>query len=82
VTGLIGQANDHGHALPSSPQPWDIRTVTPRLLQTSTYDCGLWVLAAIAAVLAGRHLPGLKEEDMGGFRSQLYHLVLSLPSKV
>ncbi|KAG2160028.1 uncharacterized protein EDB93DRAFT_1073972 [Suillus bovinus] len=36
-------------------------------LQTNDYDCGLWVLAALAAVPRGSHRPGMCEEDMIAF---------------
>jgi hypothetical protein len=35
--------------------------------QTNGYDCGVWVLAEIMAVLQGFHLTGLQEDDMESF---------------
>ena len=46
----------------------------------STVSCGLWVLAAIAAVLRGYHLPSLVESDMPSLRHSLYRHILYLPS--
>jgi Ulp1 family protease len=48
-------------------------------MQTTTYDCGLWVLAGIAAGLRGRHFTGLSEADMRTFRRRLFHIVSDLP---
>lgn len=47
-------------------------------VQTNSYDCGVWVLAAIAAVLRGFDMTGLHEKDIHNFRRYLYCLVLSL----
>jgi Ulp1 family protease len=51
-------------------------------MQTTTYDCGLWVLAAIAAVLRDRQFTGLSEADMKSFRRRLYRIVSSLPHRM
>jgi len=48
-------------------------------MQTNGYDCGLWVLAQVAAVLRGYDITNLREEDMGGFRQYLQSLILSIP---
>ncbi|KAG2046020.1 hypothetical protein BDR06DRAFT_985702 [Suillus hirtellus] len=47
---------------------WVARPLILNPLQTNGYDCGLWVLAALAAVLWGSHRPGMCEEDMIAFR--------------
>jgi hypothetical protein len=49
------------------------------VLQTNTYDCGLWVLAGITAILRGFNITGLKEADMPWFRKYLTGLVMTLP---
>lgn len=48
-------------------------------VQTNGYDCGVWVLAAVAAVLRGRHVTGLCEDDMHHLRHYLRALILSVP---
>ncbi|KAG2113977.1 hypothetical protein DEU56DRAFT_874329 [Suillus clintonianus] len=58
-------------------RPWQ-HDIKLEPLQTNGYDCGVWVLAAIMAVLRGFHSTGLHEDDMEGFRQLLYHLVLDL----
>ena len=50
-----------------------------RALQTNDYDCGLWVLASIAAVIQGHDAMGLVESDMPAFRRYLQACVLSIP---
>ena len=47
-------------------------------LQSNGYDCGLWVLAQIMAVLRGYDITNLHEGDMPEFRRYLQSLVLSI----
>ncbi|KIJ57551.1 hypothetical protein HYDPIDRAFT_104107, partial [Hydnomerulius pinastri MD-312] len=47
--------------------------------QTNGFDCGLWVLAQIAAVLRGFDITGLQEGDMASFRQYLRIQVLRIP---
>ena len=49
-------------------------------LQMNSYDCGVWVLATVAAVLRGFDATGLKEVEMADFRHYLHCLVLALPT--
>lgn len=60
---------------------WQTRALNVNPCQSNTYDCGLWVLAAMIAVLRGRHVTGLLEEQMSDFRHYLCSLVLSLPAR-
>ena len=48
-------------------------------LQFNGYDCGLWVLAQITAVLRGYDITNLREGDMPEFCHYLQSLVLSIP---
>ena len=50
-----------------------------RALQTNDYDCGLWVLATVAAILQGHDAMGLREGDMPAFRWYLLTCILSIP---
>ncbi|KIL57472.1 hypothetical protein M378DRAFT_16228 [Amanita muscaria Koide BX008] len=54
--------------------PWTVRPLTMKRLQTNSYDCGIWVLATITAVLRGFDLPSLREKDMGEFRQIIAHV--------
>ena len=47
-------------------------------VQLNDYDCGLWVLATIAAVLRGFDVTGLTELHIPAFRRYLHRLVLTL----
>lgn len=59
---------------------WVARPLSINPLQTNSYDCGLWVLAALAAVLRGAHRPGMREEDMIAYRHYLHTLVVKIPT--
>ncbi|KAG2745434.1 hypothetical protein P692DRAFT_201679529, partial [Suillus brevipes Sb2] len=48
------------------------------VVQTNGYDCGVWVLAMIAATLHGNHCTSIGEEDMHIFRHYLRALVLQI----
>ena len=50
-------------------------------LQTNGYDCGVWVLATVAAAIRGFHVTGLHEKDMPLFRRYLYMSALSIPPR-
>jgi hypothetical protein len=49
-------------------------------LQTNGHDCGVWVLASVAAVLRGFDVTGFSEADMPWFRQFLLYHILSLPA--
>ncbi|KAG1879878.1 hypothetical protein F4604DRAFT_1923085 [Suillus subluteus] len=59
---------------------WVAHPLTVNPLQTNNYDCGLWVLAALAAVVRGAHRPGMHEEDMIAFRHYVRTLVVRIPA--
>ncbi|KAG2156682.1 uncharacterized protein EDB93DRAFT_1238950 [Suillus bovinus] len=59
---------------------WVACPLTVHPLQTNSYDCGLWVLAALAAVLRGAHTPGIYEKDMISFRHYVRTLVVRIPA--
>ncbi|KIM66829.1 hypothetical protein SCLCIDRAFT_109629, partial [Scleroderma citrinum Foug A] len=47
--------------------PWIARPTTTWALQMNDYDCGLWVLATVVAILRGHDAMGLREGDMPAF---------------
>lgn len=49
-------------------------------LQNNDFDCGLWVLATIFAVVRGNHITGLHEWDMDNLRRYMRTMVLALPA--
>ena len=46
--------------------------------QTNSYDCGVWVLASITAVLRGFDVTGLQEADISAFRYFLLDLIVKM----
>ncbi|TFK17153.1 hypothetical protein FA15DRAFT_761178 [Coprinopsis marcescibilis] len=59
---------------------WIASPVVRCALQTNRFDCGVWVIAFIASILRGYHLPDLKEKDIQEFRRLLYEYALCLPT--
>jgi hypothetical protein len=55
-----------------------VRPLLTHMVQSNCYDCGLWILAAIAAVLRGKHMTGFVEGDMRAFRQELLRNILYL----
>ncbi|KAG2739058.1 hypothetical protein P692DRAFT_20756820 [Suillus brevipes Sb2] len=58
---------------------WVARPLTVKSLQTNGYDCGVWILAAMIAVLRGRHITRLQEDEMSDLRYYLRARILSIP---
>ncbi|KAG1770194.1 hypothetical protein EDD22DRAFT_977211 [Suillus occidentalis] len=58
---------------------WVARPLTVKSLQTNGYDCGVWILAAMIAVLCGRHITRLQEDEMSDLRYYLRARILSIP---
>ncbi|KAG1722590.1 uncharacterized protein EDB91DRAFT_1088074 [Suillus paluster] len=58
---------------------WVARPLMTEAVQTHSFDCGVWVLAVIAATLHGNHCTSLGEEDMHIFRHYLRTLILQIP---
>ncbi|RDB29776.1 hypothetical protein Hypma_013855 [Hypsizygus marmoreus] len=80
ITSLVINANRHGHHLPVVVEEgWTAVPLTVRPVQTNGYDCGLWVLAAIAGVLRGYHAPRPDERVMQVLRDILRRRILGLP---
>ncbi|KIO09804.1 hypothetical protein M404DRAFT_130054 [Pisolithus tinctorius Marx 270] len=58
---------------------WSAHPIICEPLQSNGYDCGLWVLAQVAAVLRGYDITNLREGNMIAFRRYLQSLILSIP---
>ncbi|KAJ3558744.1 hypothetical protein NM688_g740 [Phlebia brevispora] len=58
---------------------WTAYPLSTTAQQTNGYDCGVWVLATMAAIMRGYEVTGLKEPDMHAFRKLLLCLALCLP---
>ncbi|KAI9453747.1 hypothetical protein HD554DRAFT_2199295 [Boletus coccyginus] len=61
-------------------RPWVAYPTTSLPRQTNSYDCGVWILATVAAVIQGFDATGLKEAEIADFRRYLHYLVLELPT--
>jgi len=48
-------------------------------IQSNGHDCGLWVLAQMAAILRGFDITGLHENNMPMFRYYLQVLIARIP---
>ena len=55
------------------------RCLQTDVIQKNGYDCGLWVLAGIAAVLRGYDVTNFLDEDMTWFRRFIAGLIMSIP---
>ncbi|KAI0059024.1 hypothetical protein BV25DRAFT_1775438, partial [Artomyces pyxidatus] len=68
---LVQVARMRGLQVEFDSSPWKACVVPSQALQKNTYDCGVWVLATIAAVIRGFDLVDLSEIDIRRFRSFL-----------
>jgi hypothetical protein len=79
VIRMVSLVNKNGHPLHVITEGWAARPVSIHARQTNAHDCGVWVLACIAAVLRGHHVPGCVEKDMLTIRTYLVKLICNLP---
>ena len=47
-------------------------------IQSNSFDCGLWVLTGVLAILHGFDVTGLAEDDMLWFRMFLISLIMQM----
>ncbi|EED77182.1 predicted protein [Postia placenta Mad-698-R] len=71
---LLNIAADKGHRIVHAQCAWAVYPTTTAARQHNTYDCGVWILAVIAAVLRGYDMTGFEEADIGRFRIFLFTL--------
>ncbi|KZP28678.1 hypothetical protein FIBSPDRAFT_994208 [Athelia psychrophila] len=60
-------------------EDWIAQPLLVEPAQTNGYDCGIWILAVVDAVLRGHDTTSCKEQDMVVFRQCLLNLMLQLP---
>ena len=66
VDQLINAASICGHPMTTpTAAKWTATPVNTQKLQHSPTNCGMWVLAQIAAVLRGCHVTGITEVELG-----------------
>ncbi|KAG1745519.1 uncharacterized protein EDB91DRAFT_1236381 [Suillus paluster] len=68
IAHLLSIARQHNHTVCVD---MDLDGWVARPLMTNGFDCGVWVLAVIAATLCGCHCTALGEQDMHVFRYYL-----------
>ena len=79
---LVLCSNTEGHPLHIiTEEGWKACPLLTHAVQSNSYDCGLWILAAIAAALHGKHMT-LVEGDMRAFRQELLRNILYLTRHV
>ncbi|GLB38031.1 hypothetical protein LshimejAT787_0410820 [Lyophyllum shimeji] len=80
IERLVMVANRKGYELHVvTDEGWTARPMVVEAQQTNGTDCGLWVLATIAAWLRGFHATGVSEGDMEELRRLLLRHLLVLP---
>ncbi|KAJ7593286.1 hypothetical protein C8J56DRAFT_779295 [Mycena floridula] len=81
VQSLIDLANQNGYPLMVPVEEWIVSPIVVSPLQYNGYDCGVWILAQIFAVLSGvERVGGLEEKDINDVRRYLLSGILSLPA--
>ncbi|KAK0457238.1 uncharacterized protein EV420DRAFT_1549515 [Desarmillaria tabescens] len=63
---------------PSSPASWTVTRLIAMPIQHNGYDCGVWVLSQIRAVLRGYRQTAITESDISKFRTHCLSMVLAL----
>jgi len=83
IRTLVLCSNTEGHPLHIiMEEGWKAHPLLTHVVQSNSYNCGLWILAAIAAALCGQHMTGLVEGDMRAFRQELLRNILYLTHHV
>jgi len=83
IRTLVLCSNTKGHPLHIiMEEGWKACPLLTHTVQSNSYDCGLWILAAIATALHGKHMTGLVEGDMRAFRQELLRNILYLTRHV
>ncbi|KAI9062699.1 hypothetical protein FKP32DRAFT_1573466 [Trametes sanguinea] len=73
--------DEHGYAGPGlDEEDWEAYSLVESPLQTNGHDCGVWVLACVAALLRGFHTVHLTLNGIGLFRRDMLYLVQSMAS--
>ncbi|TFK54454.1 hypothetical protein OE88DRAFT_1624486 [Heliocybe sulcata] len=60
---------------------WTCHPISSTQLQHNSYDCGVWILACMAAIFRGYDATGMQEHQVPVFRRYLSNLVLTLALK-
>lgn len=80
IVRLSTIANAQGHAVSNQDfRGWIAYPLMVRSVQTNGYDCGVWVLASIWAVLWGYEVTSHTEASISRVRSSILAAILDLP---
>ncbi|KAG6827850.1 hypothetical protein H0H92_010266 [Tricholoma furcatifolium] len=79
VTFLARSANENGKQIKLAASSWIARPTVVQPRQSNCVDCGVWVIANIAAVLAGYLVTGVSEREIEAVRLALLRIVCDLP---
>ncbi|KAK0433323.1 hypothetical protein EV421DRAFT_1997524 [Armillaria borealis] len=80
IEAIATCARQRGCDIPvfDTPEPWKVTTLITRPIQHNGYDCGVWVLSQIHALLRGHRQTAIKEVDIVNFRAHCLSMVLGL----
>lgn len=79
VARLVLLATKNGNPLRVMTSGWVARPTVIHPLQTNGVDCGVWVIANVAAVLSGFVVTGIHEHDISLVRTSLVRTLGALP---
>ncbi|EJD50107.1 hypothetical protein AURDEDRAFT_58622 [Auricularia subglabra TFB-10046 SS5] len=67
--------------VPPLPTAWIARPMVSKAPQSNTYDCGVWILCTVAALLDGKRVTSLGEGDIPRVRAALAALIRKYDNK-
>lgn len=79
VVRLVLLANKNGKPLQVITSGWVARPTIIHPRQSNGFDCGIWVIANVAAILAGFPVTGIQEHNIAMLRSSLLRILCALP---
>ena len=79
IQRLQQTAKDMGQPLTTEEEgEWTAQPIVSAQLQHNGVDCGVWVLAVVAAVLRGYFMTSVSEKEMAQLRTLLHDLIQTL----
>ncbi|KAG9309405.1 hypothetical protein JVU11DRAFT_10654 [Chiua virens] len=79
ITQLMSLVKETFSNVQIDDHPWIAHLLITVPLQLNGYDCDVWLLVAVVAVLCGYDIMGLNEKNISYFCQYLQALVLFLP---
>ncbi|KAG1724163.1 uncharacterized protein EDB91DRAFT_1087579 [Suillus paluster] len=64
IAWFLAIACQHQHRVNIDLEGWVARPLNVQCVQNNDFDCGVWVLATIFAVVRSKHIMGVLEQDM------------------